>query len=168
MTAELSHSDWLVLGALASGATHGFAISTALGKEGDLGRIWSVRRPMVYQSVSKLIGLGLVEEGASERSVSGPSRTPLTLTADGHHLLEEWLLTPVEHLREMRPLLLTKIVLLRRRGADPTPLLHAQRARLIDALAREPSESGDDVARIVDAWRREGARGVLAFLDACV
>ena len=166
MTADLSHSDWLVLGALSSGATHGFAISLALGKEGDLGRIWSVRRPMVYQSVSKLIGLGLIQEGTSERSTAGPSRTPLSLTSEGEHVLEAWLLTPVEHLREMRPLLLTKLILLRRRGGDPTPLIEAQRARLTDSLGLEPPERGDDVAGIVDAWRRQGARGVLAFLES--
>lgn len=168
MTADLSHSDWLVLGALASGATHGFAISTALGKDGDLGRIWSVRRPMVYQSVSKLIGLGLISEGTSERSASGPSRTPLSLTSEGQRVLEGWLQAPVEHLREMRPLLLTKLILLQRRGGDPTPLLDAQRAHLTDFLAIAPPEGGDDVATLVDAWRRQGARGVLAFLDGQV
>lgn len=162
---QLTHADWLVLGALGSGATHGFAIARSLGKDGDLGRIWSVRRPMVYQSVSKLIGLGLVREGTSERSASGPSRTPLTLTSDGRRALEEWLVSPVAHLREMRPLLLTKLILLRRRGADPTPLLEAQRTQVEEALAEVSTDADDDVALLVDAWRRHGALAVLAFLE---
>lgn len=162
--AQLTHADWLVLGALGSGATHGFAIARSLDKDGDLGRIWSVRRPMVYQSVSKLIGLGLVREGSSERSVSGPSRTPLALTAKGRRALEEWLASPVAHLREMRPLLLTKLILLRRRGVDPIPLLDAQRQLLEETLTSRPTDAGDDVTLLIDAWRRQGALAVLAFL----
>lgn len=163
-SSPLTHADWLVLGALGSGATHGFAVARSLGKDGDLGRIWSVRRPMVYQSVSKLIGLGLVHEGTSERSVSGPARTPLTLTAAGRRALEEWLVTPVAHLREMRPELLTKLIVLRRREADPTPLLEAQRAQVEETLEGVTSDADDDVALLVDAWRRHSALAVLAFL----
>lgn len=162
---QLTHSDWLVLGALGSGATHGFAIARSLDKDGDLGRIWSVRRPMVYQSVSKLIALGLVVEGASERSMSGPTRTPLTLTEAGCHALEEWLISPVAHLREMRPLLLAKLIVLRRREADPSALLEAQRVHVEEMLEGVTAEADDDVATLVEAWRRHSALAMLAFLD---
>lgn len=165
MTADLSHSDWLVLGVLGTGATHGFAVSTSLAKEGDLGRIWSVRRPMVYQSVSKLISLGLVAEVATERSASGPSRTLLELTDEGQLVLGAWLVSPVEHLRDMRPLLLAKLALLDRLGLDPTPLIETQRKQLAALLGDDPN-GGDDVERLVDSWRIQIARAVLAFLDA--
>lgn len=165
MVADLSHSDWLVLGALSVGATHGFAVSTSLAKDGDLGRIWSVRRPMVYQSVGKLVSLGLVTELATERSNSGPSRTPLEITASGQRLLADWLVTPVEHLREMRPLLLTKLALLERLALDPQPLLERQRAQLETLVDALPSGSFDDVDRLIVAWRNQVARAVVAFLD---
>ena len=164
MTPELSHSDWLVLGVLGGGATHGFAVSRSLAKDGDLGRIWSVRRPMVYQSVSKLTSLGLVAELASERSVSGPSRTPLELTAEGRSVLKDWLASPVEHLRDMRPLLLAKLAIVARLGLDPTPLLKAQRAQLTTMIDAQV-DGADEVERLVESWRVQVARAVLAFLD---
>ena len=167
MTAELSHSDWLVLGALATGATHGFAVSASLAKDGDLGRIWSVRRPMVYQSVGKLVSLGLVAERASERSSTGPSRTPLELTAEGRQLLERWLTTPVDHLRDMRPLLLTKLVLLDRLGLDRGSLIEAQRARFAALMDVAVPDDQDDVDRLVGQWRIEVARAATAFLEEC-
>lgn len=165
MAAELSHSDWLVLGALSAGATHGFAASTALAKDGDLGRIWSVRRPMVYQSVNKLISLGLVTETATERSASGPSRTLLELSPEGRTLLCEWLTTPVEHLRDMRPLLLAKLALLDRQGVDPQPLLEAQHAQLSVLLQELAGEESDTVDRLIGSWRRQVAAAVLAFVE---
>lgn len=161
---ELSHSDWLVLGVLGTGATHGFAVSTSLDKDGDLGRIWSVRRPMVYQSVSKLTSLGLVHELATERSTSGPSRTLLDLTPEGQKALGDWLVSPVEHLRDMRPLLLAKLAFLARGGTDPRPLLDAQRAELSKLLDTQ-AEGGDDIERLVDSWRLQIARAVVGFLD---
>ncbi|MGN6160312.1 MAG: PadR family transcriptional regulator [Marmoricola sp.] len=165
MLPELSHSDWLVLGVLGTGATHGFAVSTSLSKDGDLGRIWAVRRPMVYQSVAKLVALGLVAERATERSASGPSRTPLQLTRKGRRVLADWLVTPVEHLRDMRPLLLAKLAFLARQGADARPLLEAQHEQLAALLEAPQTGAADDVQRVVDAWRRQAARAVLAFLE---
>lgn len=162
---DLSHSDWLVLGVLGTGATHGFAISTSLSRDGDLGRIWAVRRPMVYQSVSKLVSLGLVAEREMERSSSGPSRTPLELTPIGRADLDEWLLSPVEHLRDMRPLLLAKLALLARREGNPRPLLNAQRALLLPLIEAGSDPDADEVQRLVDSWRRQVAAAVLAFLD---
>jgi len=166
VAAALSHSDWLVLGVLGTGATHGFAVSTSLAKDGDLGRIWSVGRPLVYQSVSKLTALGLVAEVATERSATGPSRTLLEVTPEGRKVLRAWLLAPVEHVRDMRPLLLAKLVLLRRQGLDPTPLLEAQHAQLEALLAKPAQRELDDVAALVDSWRLQLARAVLGFLDA--
>lgn len=166
MSPDLSHSDWLVLGVLATGATHGFAVSTSLAKDGDLGRIWSVRRPMVYQSVNKLTSLGLIASHAVERSTSGPSRTPLALTRKGRRVLKTWLAAPVEHLRDMRPLLLAKLALLERLDQDPQTLLDAQR----DVLAamfdeRDEPVDPDDVERLVGSWRRHIARAALGFID---
>jgi PadR family transcriptional regulator AphA len=162
---DLTPSDWLVLGVLGTGATHGFTVSTSLAKDGDLGRIWSVRRPMVYQSVSKLASLGLVAEVATERSATGPSRTLLELTAEGQKALGRWLMAPVEHLRDMRPLLLAKLALLRRQGLDPAPLLKAQRTELEALLAQAKPEERDDVAALVDSWRVQLAHAVIGFLD---
>jgi len=165
VSADLTHSDWLVLGVIGSGATHGFAVSTSLAKDGDLGRIWGVRRPMVYQSVSKLVSLGLVEELEAQRSTSGPSRTPLELTRQGRKLLHAWLSAPVEHLRDMRPLLLAKLVLLERLGLPSRPLVAAQRAQLASLLQASGVQEFDDVDRLVALWRLEVGRAVLAFLD---
>lgn len=163
---ELTHADWLVLGALGAGATHGFAVSQMLGAGGELGRIWAVPRPLVYQSLKKLVVTGYVTEVSRERSHAGPARTTVALTPRGEQTLNSWLVAPVPHLRDMRPLLLAKLVLLERLGREPLALVDAQLHELgvlMTSPLSEPTE--DDVDQLIASWRRHLACGIIAFLN---
>jgi len=44
---ELTAGEWAVLALLAEAPTHGFAIAKAMAPEGEVGKVWSVRRPLV-------------------------------------------------------------------------------------------------------------------------
>ena len=57
---ELTAGEWAVLALLAEGPTHGFVIVRAMEFEGEVGRVWSVRRPLVYRAVDTLIAHELV------------------------------------------------------------------------------------------------------------
>ena len=46
----LSLADGLVLCLISEGPTHGFAIAGLLARDGSLGRVWHVQKPVVYRA----------------------------------------------------------------------------------------------------------------------
>ena len=167
-TPELAPGDWAVLGAVAEGPTHGFAVSQLLAADGALGRVWTLPRPVVYQVIKKLVAAGLLAEQGVVHSSRGPARTMVAVTPAGRRALRRWLDEPVDHVRDVRSMLLLKLALLDRAGRDRGPLLAAQRARLetlVEALdgARDAAEGFD---RVLAEWRISSSRATLGFLDA--
>lgn len=165
---DLSPGEWAVLGVVAEGPTHGFAVAQLLAPDGALGRIWTMKRPFVYQALQKLSQLGLVHKRSTERSDRGPLRTIVVVTPDGRRELRRWLAEPVDHVRDVRSLLLLKLALLDRSGTDSTALLRAQRRQLLPRLAalerlRLEAEGFDGV--LVE-WRVTSSQATLDFLDA--
>jgi PadR family transcriptional regulator AphA len=164
----LTPGEWAVLGVVAESPTHGFAVTALLGKEGELGRIWTVPRPLVYHALKKLAQHGLVRDADTQPSSQGPTRTIVAATAEGDRLVAEWLSAPVEHVRDVRSLLLLKLALLDRRGVDPQPLLRAQR-RLFLPMRAERERWRDDAEgfeRVLAQWRLLSVQTVLDFLDS--
>ncbi|MEA2671772.1 MAG: hypothetical protein QOG45_1992, partial [Chloroflexota bacterium] len=98
----------------------------------------------------------------------GPHRTLLTATAEGEAALRAWLATPVDHLREVRSLLMLKLALLARAGGDADPLIAAQRERLAPLLAALEARvaTAEAFERTLLVWRRESASAAVRFLDA--
>ena len=89
-------------------------------------------------------------------------------TPRGRQAAEDWLDTPVAHVRDIRSHLLLKLALLDRTGADPADLLRRQRA-VLEPIARaiesgQPAGDGFDATLL--AWRRATAAAALEFLDA--
>jgi PadR family transcriptional regulator AphA len=74
----------------------------------------------------------------------------------------------VDHVRDVRSLLLLKLALLHRSGGDWEPLVSAQRSRLkaqIDVLqAGCTAVEGFD--HVLFEWRLASSRAAVAFLDA--
>ncbi len=94
--------EWACLAALAEGRLHGFAIARRLAPDGDLGRVWTLSRPLTYRALTTLTERGLVRAVASEPGAGGPNRTVMALTPKGRRALEGWLATPVAHPRDVR------------------------------------------------------------------
>jgi DNA-binding PadR family transcriptional regulator len=167
---ELSPAAWAVLGVVRDGPTHGFAVAQLLAADGALGQVWTVARPMVYRELAKLAAIGLVAERSTQHSRLGPARTIVSVTPSGRTALERWLAEPVEHIREVRSLLLLKLALLARADEDPTALLSAQRERFEPQLqglraARDGAEGFD---RVLAQWRVAGSQAAVDFLDAAL
>jgi PadR family transcriptional regulator AphA len=165
---DLSPGEWAVLGLLAEGPTHGFAVARVLGNDGELGRIWGLPRPVVYQALKKLALLGLVSEGSVERSDRGPRRTILKVTAKGRRQVLGWLDEPVDHVRDVRSLLMMKLALLDRAGRDARPLIDAQREHLtpqVKAMARLRDDA-EGFDRVLAEWRFTSSEATMRFLDA--
>ena len=51
---SLNLTEWVVLALVAEGTTHGFDVARVLDDGGDLGRIWTVKRPLVYRALDSL------------------------------------------------------------------------------------------------------------------
>jgi PadR family transcriptional regulator AphA len=163
----LSPAEWSSLALLAEQPAHGFAVARALAPGGEVGRVWSCSRPLVYRALSVLGERGLVEERGSEPSNAGPQRTLLGPTRAGRRELERWLSEPAEHVRDIRSTLMLKLLFLSRRGADPAELLERQRAVLTGVVTglEEAAGSAEEFDRVLYLWRLEAARAALRFVD---
>jgi DNA-binding PadR family transcriptional regulator len=164
---ELTAGEWAVLALLGEEPTHGFAIARALAPEGDVGRIWSVRRPLVYRAVETLTGMGLVRTAATVPSRSGPQRTVLEAMPQGRRALARWLREPVAHVRDARSLLMLKLLFLTRAGADLEPLLTAQRAHFAELAEglTDAADEADGFDRVLLLWRLESATAATRFVE---
>ena len=164
---ELSLAEWLVLCLVSERPTHGFAIAGLLAEDGSLGRVWHVRKAVVYRAVQRLEQLGLIVASDKQPTSQGPARVPLRATPEGRQAAEAWLREP-GHARDIRSELLLKMALLDRVGADPGELLRAQRRQLAPiagALAGQiPATTGFD--QVLVQWRYESVSATLRFLDA--
>lgn len=157
---ELSLAEHVCLALVVQRVSHGWAIGSLLAPTGEVGRVWSLSRPLTYRAVETLCTKGLVDRrGPAERH--GRERALLTATAAGRRAGAAWLDAPVEHLRDVRTELLVKLVLRARAGLDAAPLLAAQEAAFAPVIDALIGGAGGDV---VDVWRREHARAVRRFL----
>src|ERR1700754_2528423 len=107
---ELTTGEWAVLALIAEAPTHGFAVARSLAPEGAVGRVWAMRRPLVYRTIDVLTDRALVRAAGTEASASGPRRTLLEVTAAGTDAVARWLEAPVEHVRDARSELMLKLL----------------------------------------------------------
>ena len=163
MSAELSLNEWVVLALLVERPAHGFALAKQLEAGTDLGRILTVRRPLVYRALDRLAEAGHIVNQQREPGDGGPTRNLFRAAKMSEAMVDRWLVEPVDHVRDLRVGFLIKLRLSERRGADPHTLVSAQQARLADALEGLLARSSD--GDVVDRWRYHNAVAVAAFLD---
>ena len=164
---ELRVGDWAVLALLAEEPTHGFAVGKALAPDGEIGKVWSVRRPLVYRAIDSLSEIGFAAPTGTVPSRSGPRRTVVAATEAGRAAVDAWLVEPVGHVRDARSLLMLKLLFLTRRGQDPAPLLSAQRESFTAHAARlsEVAEAADGFDEVLIRWRLESTNAAIRFID---
>lgn len=163
----LSLAEWMVLCVAGEGRTHGFAVASLTGADGEIGRAWRLPRPVVYRALGRLRDAGLIRESGTEYTTAGPARTLVEITPEGADAAAGWLNRPVAHVRDVRSELLVKLALLDRAGRDPTGLLVAQRNTvepIVEAL-REARDQAYGFDRTLASWRYETAVATLAFLN---
>ena len=162
---KLLLGEWAVLGILAAGRAHGFAVAKRLAPSGDMGRVWSLSRPLTYRAIDQLATRGLIVEIGEEPGTAGGDRTIFGVTRTGRRALQQWLAEPVAHMRDVRSELLLKLVLCELARVDPTPLLQAQRAVLEPVAKKFAAETRHGATDPVTLWRHESSRAALRFLD---
>lgn len=158
---QLGLAEHACLALVSEGIEHGWAIGTLLAANGDLGRIWTLSRPLTYRAIDQLVERRLVSRRGTAQG-RGRQRSLLRVTAAGRREAVAWLGRPVDHVRDVRSELLLKLALGERAGLPTDDLVAAQRqqfAGVFDSLIASPAEDA------VDRWRRESARAVRRFLD---
>ena len=165
-TEELLLGEWACLGVLAERRAHGYDVAMRFAAAGDIGRVWSMSRPLTYRSLDQLQQRGVIAAVTEERGLAGGNRTIFAPTRSGKAMLRRWLSEPVEHLRDVRTVFLLKIVLCDILTIETQALVDAQRS-LFQPMAnslKRPLRRGQAVDP-VEVWRDESSRAILRFLD---
>jgi PadR family transcriptional regulator AphA len=165
---QLTTGEWAVLALVEEGPIHGFAVARSMAPGGEVGRVWSMRRPLVYRTLDVLRDRELTQTAGIEASTTGPQRTLVEVTAEGREKVANWLIEPVEHVRDARSELLLKLLFLDRRGAAPDTLLEAQRDRFHEQERelRTTLDASDGFSRTLALWRVENTAAAVRFVDA--
>jgi hypothetical protein len=127
-----------------------------------------MQRTMVYSALDSLQRRALVRPTATVPSDCGPRRTILEISETGTVALNEWLVAPVQRVRDARSLLMLKILFLIGRGQDVAPLLIGQR-RVLTAQAGRLASAADSATgydRTLLFWRLHSTKAVIEFTDA--
>jgi len=164
---ELAPGEWSVLALLANDPAHGWALAKDMSRSGEIGRVWSVARPLVYRALELLQSRGLIEAVGSERGSRGPNRALFKATDQGREELTRWLAEPVDHVRDVRSLFLLKLVLIDRAGLASQPLLKAQRRQTLPAIAalEQRLRASVGAEHVFVRFRLESTRAVVDFID---
>ena len=115
----LSLAEWLVLCLVNERPTHGFAIAGLVAEDGSLGRIWHVRKMVVYRAAHRLEQLGLIVASDRQPTSQGPCPGPAAGHARGPPGRRSMAAPGVADARDIRSELLLKMALLDR--VAPTP-----------------------------------------------
>jgi tRNA-Thr(GGU) m(6)t(6)A37 methyltransferase TsaA len=160
--------EWASLGLLCEMPRHGWAIAGELAPDGEVGRVYSCTRPLVYRALGQLREAGLVEERGTAASDEGPTRTTLAPTRRGRAAFRRWRDSAVEHVRDLRSELMLKLLFHDRAGSAPAELLGEQ-ATLLGrgelALERQ-LRSATAFDRTLVLWRLSVVRAALSFVEA--
>ena len=161
---QLLLGEWACLGILYQGPTHGFAIAARLKPDGDVGRVWSLSRPLTYRSLDQLVARGYVHAVGEEPGIAGGNRTILAATraGPGPRCAGGW--------RPRSPTCATCAAsccssssrrAVRHRRAAPCSTASATSSRR--SRRGSPTAPDDDVVAL---WRSESSEAALRFLDA--
>jgi DNA-binding PadR family transcriptional regulator len=161
---ETALADSVCLALVASGVEYGGAVAELLATGAELGRIWTLSKPLTYRAIDALVAGGLIERSGTAPG-RGPQRSLLAATPAGVRATDHWLAEPVTHLRDVRTELLLKFSILQRMGRSLAPLATEQRSAFESTISTILAGTSDDVVSI---WRREHAQAVLRFLDRAI
>lgn len=156
-----------MLALLSGGPAHGFVLARAMAPAGEVGQVWSMRRPLVYRALETLEQRDLIRPVGTVPSQTGPQRTILEVTPAGKRAVTDWLGRPVEHVRDARSLLMLKLLFLGRRDDDPTGLLTAQHKQFSSQADRLKTalDQTEGFGRALLLWRLEATEAAVRFTE---
>ncbi|MFM8857248.1 MAG: PadR family transcriptional regulator [Actinomycetota bacterium] len=161
---ELLTGEWAVLGLLNAAPSHGFALAKELAPGGDIGRIWSLSRPLTYRAIDQLLERGFIEARAEQPGRAGGNRTIYAATRTGRSAFRTWVTSPVDHLRELRSELLLKLVLAQRCSISVDEMIASQLQLIRQIRAGLETRLKDTPNDLVLVWRMHAVDAAVGFL----
>lgn len=162
---ELLTGEWAVLGLLNESPAHGFAISHELAPTGDIGRVWSLSRPLTYRAIDQLLDRAFIEPRGEQPGRAGGNKTIYAPTRAGRSAFRNWVSTPVAHLRELRSELLLKLILARRCSIPVDGMILEQRRLFEEIRSGLLDRIHDSPQDLVLTWRCHSVDAAIGFLD---
>ena len=163
LSAPLTLAEAVCLTLVAREPRHGWSIVKALAPDGEIGRVWSLSRPLTYRALDALATAELIEPRGSEPGL-GPPRTIWRVTPKGRSAARGWLRSPVAHPRDMRTEFLLKLEL----GAPAGELAEAQLAAFEPVFAGLRRAAATEPHDVVARWRVESAEATRRFLESLI
>lgn len=166
--APLTPVQYAILGLLHEQAAHGYELQRSFLEGSDLAGVVHLEQPSLYAALKDLAGRQLIE-GTETREGLRPPRTVYSLTKEGRHVLDGWLRTPVERLRQVRLDFLLKVYFARQRSeAAVRSLVDAQVSTchryLADLEEQAAALNPESFAYVVIESRSSAARSTLEWL----
>lgn len=160
-----SPTEYVVLGALMSGARHGYEILQLLGSA--LEATWRLSTSQLYVLLKRLEQEGCLES-LSESQGTRPPKRVFNLTSQGREAFLEWLSTPVEHVRDFRMEFVCKMFFfdsLSLPGAED--LVNTQirvLQKLLDKIQRRPDKDESGFMKLVYGFKARNVESLLSWL----
>ena len=159
---RLPFAEWVCLTLITQKVSHGWALGTMLAPDGEVGRIWTLSRPLTYRAIDGLVDKGLITR-TGQAAGRGRDRVILAATPAGRRLAKHWLDNPSSTCATCAPNCSSSST------CAPGPVSTTKRCSPPSSSCSprpstcSPPTSADD--DLVDLWRRESARAVRRFLD---
>jgi DNA-binding PadR family transcriptional regulator len=165
-------TEYILLGLVAQGPVHGYDLHKKLATLDGLSSIWHVKQSQLYALLDKLETLGFLQ-AIPTTGAAYALRKQYHITETGRQAFADWMLSPVQHGREMRQDFLARLYFARLTGsaavqqlidAQYTTCLGWQRSLQteVDGLSDPASFQG-----VVSAYRLNQINAMLAWLDEC-
>ncbi len=171
---SVHHSiEYVLLGMLARQPRHGYELHKELSSLEGLGLVWRVKQAQLYAILDKLEAQGYLSSRLIT-SESHPPRKEYHLTKSGQKLFTDWMLSPVEHGRELRQDFLAKFYFARLEGEiTARQVLEAQRETLVKIRSRMEAEddalsSSKSYEKQVYHFRMIQIQAFIDWLDSCL
>ena len=165
-------TEYILLGLVAQGPVHGYDLHKKLAILDGLSSIWHVKQSQLYALLDKLESMGYLH-AIPTTGAAYALRKQYHLTESGRQAFEAWMVSPVQHGREMRQDFLARLYFARL--SSP-----AAAQQLIDAqfvtcqgwqrdLQTEVDGLSDPASfqRVVTAYRLNQINAMLNWLDEC-
>ena len=159
--------EYAVLGALMKRPMHGYEVSRYLSS--GLKGVWNTGISNIYGILKRLEADGHVRSRV-ETQGNRPARRVFSITRGGKEFFRNWVLEPVESIRDLRVEFMAKLYFVKDIGIPKgEELVEKQKGvcqTILDSLER-PEEEGPQFNRLLFDFRSCQIQAILAWLERC-
>jgi len=165
-------TEYILLGLIAQDPVHGYDLHKQLATLDGLSSIWHVKQSQMYALLDKLEAVGYLQS-ASTAGTAHALRKQYRLTESGREVLDAWMVSPVQHAREMRQGFLARLYFARLSGPAAARQLIDAQCTTCQTWQRDLQSELERVSdpesfqRVVTTYRLNQINAMLNWLDEC-